>query len=73
MAPIEREDHATRLECETADSRERCSECGERPDRLLRYFTAMGAKRREHGGLFCSKLCHDIFHGLAPRAKAKEL
>jgi hypothetical protein len=47
-----------------------CSECGDPADRngkLLRYCTQIGARSRPHDGLFCSKGCHDRFHGLAPK------
>jgi hypothetical protein len=48
----------------------RCSECGDagdRNDQLLRYATQIGTRVRVHDGLFCSKACHDRFHGLRPR------
>jgi len=47
-----------------------CSECGDRPDRdgmLLVFSTVIGARSRQHDGLFCSKQCHDWFYGLRPR------
>jgi hypothetical protein len=44
-----------------------CSECGETPRRLLVFYTARGGQRRTHNGSFCSKQCHDRFHGLRPK------
>jgi hypothetical protein len=44
----------------------RCSECGDTGprDKLFIYSTVIGSRVRVHDGLFCSKLCHDMFHGL---------
>lgn len=56
------------LTCERVDAEgQRCPECGDRCDTLLRFSTRIGARVREHGGLFCSKDCHDRWHGLAPQ------
>ena len=46
-----------------------CSECRERDSitPLFKYATVIGTRRREHDGLFCSKGCHDWYHGLRPR------
>jgi hypothetical protein len=69
--PIERTDHLTELQYETVDADGvRCSECGgvAKHNKLLIYATVRGTKRRTHNGSFCSKLCHDIFHGLKPRS-----
>lgn len=70
--PIERTDHLTELVCEAVDaSGDRCSECHDvaAGGKLLKYSTVRGARVRAHDGLFCSKVCHDMFHGLAPRRK----
>lgn len=56
------------LTCERVETDARCAEC--RDDgggKLLRYATRIGTRVREHDGLFCSKSCHDWFHGLRPR------
>lgn len=48
---------------------EKCTEC--RRDapagKLLVFVTRIGNKHRPHDGWFCSKVCHDRYHGLAPR------
>jgi hypothetical protein len=47
-----------------------CAECNESPDdhgMLLQYATQIGARVRTHDGLFCSKDCHDRWHGLQPK------
>jgi hypothetical protein len=46
-----------------------CSECGNvgPDDTLSVYTTWRGNRPRQHSGQFCSKLCHDRYHGLAPR------
>jgi hypothetical protein len=31
-----------------------------------------GAERREHDGLFCSKQCHDVWHGLTSYQRLAE-
>jgi hypothetical protein len=72
MRTIENTDHLTELVCETIDCPKwanRCSECGDTApgDQLLIYITVRGAHRRVHNGAFCSKFCHDWFHGLKPR------
>jgi hypothetical protein len=48
-----------------------CFECGSTADDgyLLRFSTRSGAEVHEDGGLFCSKNCHDWWHGLRPRFK----
>lgn len=47
----------------------RCSECGDTApgEKVLIYTTRRGRNVRTHNGQFCSKLCHDIFHGLHAR------
>ena len=59
------------LTCERVDADGyHCSECGDPADdngKLIRYATRIGNRVREHDGLFCSKECHDRFHGLMPR------
>lgn len=70
MRTIERTDHLTELDVEAIEhDGMRCSECGDLGpnDKLLIYATLRGQQRRTHNGQFCSKLCHDIFHGLKPR------
>jgi hypothetical protein len=70
MKTIERSDHLTELVSEAVDANGvRCSECGDTApgNKLLIYATVRGAKRRTHNGAFCSKFCHDVFHGLMPR------
>jgi hypothetical protein len=60
----------TELICETIEADGmRCSECGDTApgDKLLIYVTKRGANRRTHNGQFCSRPCHDRFHGLAPQ------
>lgn len=59
----------TTLICEPVDAEgHRCAECGDKPETLLRFFTTRGnSYRREHDGLFCSKDCHDRWHGLKAR------
>lgn len=49
----------------------KCSECDAAPDELLVFYTMRGQHRRTHNGSFCSKLCHDRFHGLKPRPAPK--
>lgn len=75
MRKIERDDHLTRLEVETVDAGvadcgfARCVECGDLGpnDKLFFFHTVRGAKWRRHDGAFCSKFCHDQWHGLAPK------
>lgn len=56
------------LTVERVETDDRCSECCEHGGGvLLRYATRIGTRVREHDGLFCSKACHDRFHGLMPR------
>lgn len=60
----------TELVCEAIDADgQRCSECGDTApgDKVLIYATLRGTNRRTHNGQFCSKACHDRFHGLAPK------
>lgn len=60
----------TELTCEAIDADgQTCSECGDTApgDKLLIYATKRGTKVRTHNGQFCSKLCHDQFHGLRPK------
>lgn len=61
------------LVCESIDADgQHCAECGDEADRkgqLLQYATQIGARVRVHDGLFCTKDCHDRWHGLAPRSK----
>jgi len=48
----------------------RCAECLDPADRdgmLLQFATKIGARSRIHDGLFCSKDCHDRYHGLKPK------
>jgi hypothetical protein len=52
-----------------------CSECDVTDmtnKKLYVFYTMRGNKRRTHNGQFCSKRCHDIFHGLKPRPAKKE-
>jgi hypothetical protein len=70
MRTIEKSDHLTELVCEAIDAMgDRCSECGETAagGQLLIYTTVRGTSGRIHNGAFCSKFCHDWFHGLKPR------
>ena len=57
------------LTCKIVESsQQRCSECcDDCGGELLQYATRIGTRVRVHGGLFCSKQCHDRYHGLAPR------
>lgn len=59
------------LTCERIDADGyHCAECGDPPDddgMLVQYTTKIGMRARIHDGLFCSKLCHDRYHGLAPK------
>ena len=71
MKTIERNDHLVTLQHETIDAMGvTCSECGKAAKKLLVFYTMRGSNRRTHNGQFCSKRCHDIFHGLKPRASA---
>lgn len=60
-----------KLECEAVepDFATRCSECGDTgpAGRLFKYSTVRGARSRPHDGLFCSRECHDRWHGLMKR------
>ena len=59
-----------KLERETIDAYGvTCSECDAAPKKLVVFYTMRGSNRRTHNGQFCSKLCHDRFHGLKPRVK----
>jgi len=44
-----------------------CSECDKGKKKLIVFYTMRGANRRTHNGQFCSKLCHDRYHGLRPK------
>lgn len=61
------------LTCEKVDANGyHCAECGDPADsngHLLAYATVIGNRTRLHDGMFCSKECHDRFHGLAPRRR----
>lgn len=62
------QDHLVTLHEETIDAMGvTCSECEAAPKQLLVFYTMRGPNRRTHNGQFCSKRCHDIFHGLKPR------
>lgn len=65
---LRQNDHVTELESESVDAEGcHCPECGEtgHNDTLLQFYTVRrGVNRREHAGLFCSKQCHDVWHGL---------
>jgi hypothetical protein len=70
MSKIERNDHLTELVVEIIDAEgKRCAECHDtaQGDRLFVYYTRHGSRQRRHDGLFCSKDCHDIYHGLKSR------
>lgn len=72
MKAVERTDHLTTLTVETIDAMGMiCSHCGNvaAGNKLKIYATVRGARSRTHNGEFCSKLCHDIFHGLKPAKK----
>lgn len=60
------------LTCERVDAGGyHCAECGDPADdngHLLRFATQIGRRVREHDGIFCSKDCHDRYHGLKPKA-----
>jgi hypothetical protein len=72
---IEQNDHLTELiveEVDAADMQPRhCLECGGTGshDKLLQFFTQRGRQSRQHDGAFCSKDCHDRYHGLRPQRK----
>jgi hypothetical protein len=70
MKTIERDDHLTELVVETIDAEgKHCAECHDtaQGDKLFVYYTRLGSRQRRHDGLFCSKDCHDIYHGLKAR------
>lgn len=72
MAVIERTDHLTELLTQAIDAEGKtCPECHDVAphDQLFVFSTRHGARVRVHDGAFCSKLCHDIYHGLAPRRR----
>jgi hypothetical protein len=58
------------LTCESVDADgHHCAECGDEADRrgmLLQFATRIGARVRIHGGLYCTKDCHDRYNGLKP-------
>jgi hypothetical protein len=71
---IPRNDHVTELVFETIDAMgDHCSQCDKtaKGNKLLVFATVNGARQRTHNGAFCSKRCHDIFHGLKPASKDK--
>jgi hypothetical protein len=70
MATVIQSDHLTELTSESIDADGmHCSECGETAagDKLVIYATRRGNNVRTHNGQFCSKFCHDRFHGLRPK------
>jgi hypothetical protein len=68
---IDRYDHTVILGKEVVEPMGmKCSECQGTPDELLVFYTMRGSQRRTHNGAFCTKLCHDRFHGLKPRKTA---
>jgi hypothetical protein len=70
MPVIERTDHLTELLTEAIDAEGKtCPECHDvgPHDRLFVFSTRHGKRVRVHDGAFCSKFCHDIYHGLRPR------
>ena len=72
MNTIVRSDHLVELQFERIDAMGvTCSECEAAPKRLLIFYTMRGTKRRTHNGQFCTKNCHDVFHGLKPRKDAR--
>ena len=69
--PLDRDDHAIVLCKEVIEPMGiKCSECEGSPSELYVFYTMRGSRRRTHNGAFCSKKCHDIFHGLKPRKTA---
>ncbi len=70
MPAIDRTDHLYELVTETIDANGKaCPECHDTApgDKLLVFFTVRGQRSRQHRGAFCSRECHDIYHGLKPR------
>lgn len=64
--------YLTELVCEAIEAGNmRCPECHDTAhgDRLFVFSTRRGVHLREHGGAFCSKQCHDIYHGLSRRTE----
>lgn len=61
-------DGSSELTCAAVDAEgSRCAECGDEADsqgRLLIFATRIGARIRVHEGMFCSRDCHDRWHGL---------
>lgn len=51
-----------------------CSQCDQTDlthgGKLYVYYTIRDGRRRTHNGSFCSKHCHDVFHGLRPARKS---
>ena len=76
MAAIETGFHEYHIACESVEAgRERCAECGDLgpKDLLFRYSSVRGRKVREHGGLFCSLSCHDVYYGLCLPAAGRSV
>ncbi len=68
--PIDRSDHLYELHCEAIDAdNHHCWECHDvaAGNRLFQFFSVRGKRSRQHDGMFCSKDCHDIYHGLKSR------
>jgi len=65
------DDGSSELTCAAVDADgAHCAECGDEADsrgRLLIFATRIGARIRVHDGMFCSKDCHDRWHGLKPK------
>ena len=72
MPAIERDDHLYHLVAEPVDANgDRCPECGDvgPGHKLYTYWSVRGNKSRRHEGTFCSRDCHDIWHGLKAYSK----
>jgi hypothetical protein len=71
VKPINNANTFYELTCEAVepDDRERCAECGDLGPNgtLFVYSTTRGARVRVHAGKFCSRPCHDRWHGLLSR------
>ena len=69
-ATIERADHLYTLETELIEAGNMtCLECHDTlaGDKLIVFYSVRGTRVREHKGAFCSKDCHDRYHGLKSR------
>lgn len=70
--PIDLSDrYITELVCEPIEAGNRlCPECHDTAahNTLYVFSTRRGFRLREHDGAFCSKDCHDVYHGLKLRA-----